>query len=239
MSTEVVPELSVVLPAHDEEESIARVIESWSAELTRLGLDFELLVLDDGSRDRTGEIVAGLAGREPRVHLLAHPNCGHGPTIMRGYRAARGRWVAQSDGDGEVPASAFAALWERRHGADLVLGRRVGRASPLGRRLLSAGARFVLRQWFGARLADPNCPFRLFGASALRQLLTELPDSLFAPNVALAGLAVREGLAVVEVPVPFAGRSAGRSSLVSAKLLGIAWRTLGETVSVARQRLRR
>lgn len=238
MSLPGAPELSVVIPVYNEASGIAAVVAEWEAELDRLGLAAELQLYDDGSRDGSGETLAALAARSHRLVVRTHANRGHGPTILRGYREARGNWVAQADGDGEIPAAAFVALWEARQGADFVLGVRQSRPQSPSRRLLSRGARLAARALAGAPIADVNCPFRLVRAPALHELLAAIPEDAAVPNVLLAALAVRRGLRWREVPVPFVGRRSGVSSLAAGKLLRLALRAVREVAAVARGRRR-
>ena len=196
------PELSLVLPAHDEEARIGPVAGSWVEVLDRWGLDFEILAFDDASGDRTGEILRALSRADPRVVVTRHEvNRGHGPTLLEGYRAAAGEWIFQADGDGEVPADGFPELWEARLGRDFVIGRRSGGAVRPARRMTSALARMAVSSWFGGDVGDVNCPFRLMRGARLRELLDFVPEDTFAPNVILTGLAVRHGFAIGQVPV--------------------------------------
>jgi glycosyltransferase involved in cell wall biosynthesis len=225
--------LSVVIPVFDEAGAIRRVVSTWDDELGRLAIPYEIRVYDDGSRDQTGALLAVLARERPHVVALGHTNRGHGPTILRGYHEARGTWVFQVDGDDEMPASAFPGLWARRDQADLVLGYRVGRTQSLARRIVSGVSRATVRLLFGRGIRDVNVPYRLYRRSALQTLLPLIPDDTFAPNVALAGLAIRRGLRVVEMPVPHRQRVAGASSLGSWRLWRSAARALGQTVHIA------
>jgi dolichol-phosphate mannosyltransferase len=224
-----------VIAAYNEEAAIGDVLLAWANEMESLGVRYELRAYDDGSTDRTPEVLADLASRLPRLRAVRHPNRGHGPTILRAYREAAGDWVFQCDGDDEIPATAFSSLWEQRQNYDLLVGRRQNRHSPPQRRLVSMGSRLAVRALFGSGLWDVNSPFRLIRGEVLRYLLPLLPQNLFAPNVALAGLAVRRGLRVCEVPVPHVGRPGGAASLVRGKLWRGAARALVETVSVARR----
>lgn len=230
-------ELSVVVPVYDEAPGIASLLRAWLTELGRLGVAHEVLVYDDGSCDGSAAAVEAVAAEHPQVVLSRHANRGHGPTILRGYREARGRWVAQVDGDGEVPPSQFGSLWELRDGVDIVIGCRKGRRSAGDRKIVSAVSRLAVRALFGRGIHDVNSPFRLYRGERLRDLLAALPPGdLFAPNVALAGLALRQRLRIAEIPVTFVSRRWGRPSLGSWKLWPAAARALRETVTVARAR---
>ena len=227
------PVLSLVMPAYNEEGAIAAVVREWDAELQRVGVPYEMRIYDDGSRDRTGEILDTLAAAHPNVRPIHQSNRGHGPTLLRGYAEAAGDWVLQVDSDGEMAAAAFPTLWARREGTDLVLGYRQGRTSPLARRLITGVSRLTVRMLFGAGVRDVNCPYRLFRRDALARLLPTVPADAFAPNVILAGLAVRAGLRVVELPVPHTNRRTGASSIVRWKLWRAAFQSFTQTVRVA------
>jgi hypothetical protein len=164
----------------------------------------------------------------PRVKIIHKPNEGHGPTIMRGYREAFGasRWVFQVDSDDEIKAECFPALWEKREAYDFILGVREGRKQSIGRRILSSGSRGVVRLLCGAGVTDVNAPFRLMRSERFASLLPSIPADTFAPNVALAGLAISRGFRIINVPVVNGERLTGSSSLISLKLVAVAWRSL-------------
>jgi glycosyltransferase involved in cell wall biosynthesis len=194
-----------------------------------MGIDFTLLLINDGSMDTTAKRVENLAG-DVRVRVMHKPNEGHGPTILKGYRLActDSEWVFQVDSDDEIRATSFPALWENRKDHDAVLGVRQGRASTLGRRLLASGSRWLVRLLCGTGIPDVNVPFRLMRCACLGPLLDRIPADLFAPNVAISGLMLRRGVRVATIPVANHRRRTGRSSLVSWGLLAIAVRSLTE-----------
>jgi glycosyltransferase involved in cell wall biosynthesis len=174
-----------------------------------------------------------LAQELPALTILHHENAGHGPTILRGYREARGEWVFQTDGDGEMDTAGLATLWGRRAEFDFLLGRRDGRTSSIGRRLVTGVARVSVGLLYGSGIHDVNAPFRLVRREWLQETVADLPADLFAPNVILSGLAVRSGLRILEIPVRFAVRRKDGGSLVSFRILSPAARSLAQTVSVA------
>jgi glycosyltransferase involved in cell wall biosynthesis len=208
------------------------VVAGWDTELAAVGVPCELRVYDDGSRDRTGELLEALARERPRVVAIRQPNRGHGPTILRGYHDARGEWIFQVDSDDEISAEFFPEVWKHRD-ADLVLGYRVGRESSLGRRLVTMMSYWTVRLFFGSGVRDVNTPFRLYRRSALARLLPQVPADAFAPNVILCGLALREGLRITEVPVPHRGRRSGASHIVRLRLWQAAATAFVQTVRVA------
>jgi glycosyltransferase involved in cell wall biosynthesis len=227
------PELSVVMPVYNEGAVIAEVIETWLDELARLGIDFELLAYDDGSRDDTGKILTGLSVHRPDLEVTSQANAGHGPTILRGYREARGEWVFQVDSDDEMSAEHFGLLWAQRGDHDLILGRRQHRDAPLARRIITAASRLTVWVLFGRAVTDVNAPYRLIRRAALVSILSRIPADAFAPNVIMSGLACRDRLRVREVWVPHRGRRAGTVSIVKWRLWKAAARAFGQTVMVA------
>ena len=227
------PELTVVMPVRNEATMVQSVILAWTDALSRLKVDFCLRVYDDGSRDETRPILARLAGQLARVEVVEQPNQGHGPTVYRGYREARGTWVLQIDSDGEIGPESLPTLWQARERRDYIIGHRQHRHVGLGRRLVTAGARVTVRLAFGQTLRDVNCPYRLMRRRCLETLLPHVPADTFAPNVALAGLALRAGLRVGEIPVESRPQPAGRSALRNVRLATGAARALLQTVAIA------
>ncbi len=207
--------LSVIIPAYNEEDGIALVIDrvlSIESALRESGVDLELIVVDDGSRDRTAQIVQ----EYPQVRLIQHAvNGGYGAAIKTGFKAAEGEYLAFLDADGTYPPehlpNLYRALIDQQ--ADLVIGSRMAGAStemPLVRRVGNMiFARLVSllgRQY----VSDSASGLRLFKRDILSQLYP-LPDGLnFTP--VMSTRAVHEHLKIIEVAVPYKERI-GRSKL--------------------------
>jgi dolichol-phosphate mannosyltransferase len=221
------------MPVYNEGASIEQAVQNWMSEVEPLGIRYEFRVYDDGSRDNTEQVLRALAANRAHLHVTRHANIGHGPTILRGYREARGEWVFQTDSDGEMDVKAFRTLWDQRESYDFLVGSRHGRDSPVTRRLVTAVSRLSVRLLFGQGIRDVNSPYRLMRATRLRELLGGLPIDLFAPNVILSGLAARNRLRMFETHVPHTSRQHGRSSLNSLTILRPAARSLVQTVRAA------
>lgn len=206
--------LSVVIPAYNEEDSIAEIIERVLAvgpALEQHGVALELLVVDDGSKDRTAEIVR----RYPTVRLLQHnPNRGYGAALKTGFCAATGDLLGFLDADGTYPPESFPAFCEAIFaGADVVVGsRRSGAESemPLVRKVGNFIWATLVTALSGRPVVDPASGMRVFRREALTRLYP-LPDGLnFTP--VMSTRAVHEGLNLVELPMPYEERR-GRSKL--------------------------
>src|SRR5262245_27544783 len=100
-------QLSIVMPVYNEAGAILPVLQAWLSVVDKLHIDYEFLIYDDGSRDETLRLLTEHAYNLPRVKIRHHANHGHGPTILRGYREARGQWIFQTDSDDEMPAEHF------------------------------------------------------------------------------------------------------------------------------------
>jgi len=216
--------LSVIIPALNEEGGIAGIVERVLAQqpgLLGVGLPrLEVIVVDDGSRDKTAEIVEQYVkpddGTAPAVvRLVRHPvNRGYGAAIKTGLAQARGEFISFLDADGTYPPEYFAQLCEPAlQGADLVIGSRMsGEASemPLMRRVGNVMFAGLITLLGDRRVRDSASGMRVIRREKL-PLLYPLPNGLnFTPIMSMR--AIHEGLNLVEVPIPYRERI-GRSKL--------------------------
>jgi hypothetical protein len=207
--------LSVIIPAYNEEDGIADIVERMLATRSPLGAqgaDLELIVVDDGSRDRTSEIV----GRYPDVCLVRHPaNHGYGAALKTGFSQARGTWLGFLDADGTYPPELFPDLLQaaRREEADLVIGSRMAGTDsqmPVSRRVGNLFFAALVSLIGNRHISDSASGMRLIHRDVLARLYP-LPDGLnFTP--VMSTRAIHEDLKMVEVPIPYAER-VGRSKL--------------------------
>jgi glycosyltransferase involved in cell wall biosynthesis len=204
--------LALVMPVYNEQACIASVVRAWRAALAALGMDFVMLILNDGSTDGTADALKEFADDE-RVRVVHRPNAGHGPTILQGYRQAvqEAQWVFQCDSDNEMSPDAFAQLWNRRDAYDAVFAYRQGRGQGATRRVLTTGACLAVRLLFGAGVRDANVPYRLIRAAWLGPVVERIAPQTFAPNVLIAGALISARARLANVPVPYQARRTGRS----------------------------
>lgn len=206
-------DLSVVIPAYDEQDNIAPLVEEvWAA--LPAGLRCEVVCVDDGSTDRTAERVRARIAGGREIRLLRHKTrYGQSAAIVSGVRAARGRWIVTLDGDGQNVPADIAVLLERRDAAGpgspirLVMGWRVERRDGPMRRASSRIANAVRRRVLRDDTPDSGCGLRLFS----REVFLALPvfDHM---HRFLPALVKHAGWEVVSVPVRHRPRMRGRSS---------------------------
>ncbi|HEX4744963.1 MAG TPA: glycosyltransferase family 2 protein, partial [Candidatus Limnocylindria bacterium] len=160
---ERLPALSVFFPAYNEEENIEAVVREAQEALPRFADDFEIIVVDDGSRDRTGEIADRLAAADPRVRVIHHrPNRGYGGAVRSGLTNARHPFVFFTDGDHQFRMADLGLLIREIDGADAVVGYRAKRMDPPKRLFIAWVYKQVIRLLFGGGFRDVDCAYKLF-----------------------------------------------------------------------------
>src|SRR5260221_10199981 len=182
---EAVRELSVVLPAYNEEANIERVVRQVIAYLEPTGVDYEVLPVNDGSRDRTAEILNALQREHPRVRPQHHPqNRGYGAALRTGFDAAVKRYVFYMDGDGQFDIKDLDRLLPLASEAGIVTGFRIERRDPLLRRLNAKlfGGRLV-RGLLGVYVKDLNCAFKLIPQKGFETLTLESTGALITARL--------------------------------------------------------
>lgn len=212
--------LSVFFPAYNDAPSLPRLIAKTFDVLTTLGCDFEVIVVNDGSHDSTGEVLARLAdGYGPRMRVITHPeNRGYGSALRSGFAAATKEWVFYTDGDGQYDVGELPKLIE--HAAfdvGLVNGYKTERNDPRHRiwigNVYNAFARFLFR----IRIHDIDCDFRLIRRALLDEVrLTSTSGTICVELVRKLELS---SYRVVEVGVHHYPRMHGRSQFFRVRSL--------------------
>jgi glycosyltransferase involved in cell wall biosynthesis len=210
-----VPRLSYFFPAHEEEANVGALVEEALATLPSLAEAFEVIVVDDGSRDGTGPIADRLAASHPDVvRAVHHPtNLGYGAALRSGLRAARYELIAFTDGDRQFRVADLGRLLARLAGPDrpdVVVGYRIRRADPPLRTLYARLYRLANRLFFGLRVRDVDCAAKLFRREALGGIRVESGGAFFSAELLVKLRAVDRR--IVEVGVPHHPRTAGSAS---------------------------
>jgi glycosyltransferase involved in cell wall biosynthesis len=202
--------VSIVLPALDEEANIARAIAEATAAAERLFADHEIIVVDDGSRDRTGEFARAAADRDPRVRVISHAqNRGYGSALRTGFLASRLDFVFFTDADLQFDVGEIARLLPFAGLVDVVAGYRLNREDRVHRRLMAGCWNLVVRLLFHVPIRDVNCAFKLFDRRVLEEI--EIDSDGYLVNAELMVRLSRSGASVVEVGVHHRPRIAGKA----------------------------
>ena len=208
--------LSYFMPVYNEGENIAGLLEEALAVLPSLAREFEIIAVDDGSRDRTAAIIDAAERRHPGVvRVVRHPrNLGYGAALRSGFSAARYEVIAYTDSDGQFKVKDLEPLLVRLAGKDApdaVAAYRATRADPPLRSLFASLYRLALRLCFGLRFRDVDCGSKVFRRSALRELRVESSGAFFSAELFIKLAAAR----IIEMPVPHYRRRGGRATGLS------------------------
>ncbi|MEK6970145.1 MAG: glycosyltransferase family 2 protein [archaeon] len=202
--------VSVIIPAYNEEDSISETVRRVSLVLKENKIAGEIIVVDDGSTDKTSSKIAGIKG----LRLIAHPtNRGYGAALKTGLRSAIGKWIFITDADGTYPVEDFSRLWEKREKADMVVGARNPSSQHIawtrkpGKMFLSLIANYLV----GQKIPDLNSGMRLFRKDMGMEFYHLYPQGFsFTITITLASLVNR--YTVKYVPIDYAPRK-GKSKM--------------------------
>jgi glycosyltransferase involved in cell wall biosynthesis len=207
-----VPRLSYFFPAHNEEANIEALVAEALETLPTLADTFEIIAVNDGSKDRTGEIADRLAAEHPDVVRVVHhnPNRGYGGALRSGFESSRYELLAFTDGDRQFKIADIGRLTARMAEADhpdVVVGFRIKRADPFVRIVYARSYKLANRIFFGLRVTDVDCACKLFKREALEGVRVESGGAFFSAE--LLNKIRQAGRSIAEVGVPHYARTAG------------------------------
>lgn len=215
------PEISICAPAFNEEEGIAQVVRYWASVIHADGVRGQIVVANDGSMDRTLEILQGLQEKIPFLKIVDYkPNRGYGYALAQAIRAADGDYVVTIDSDGQFDAAEYRLLLAelQRGGHDLVTGYRKGKRDTFVRVLADRGLNVLVRLVFGLRLRDTNCALKLLRRDVAEALDIEARG--YPTPTEILVKADTLGYRIGEVGITHMERLAGQSKL---KTFRTAW----------------
>lgn len=208
--------LYIVIPAYNEEDNIKDVIKDWYPIVEKIGNGSKLVIIDDGSKDSTYEILKEAATNKEALEPITKPNGGHGATILYGYNYAIESgcdYIFQTDSDGQTLPEEFWPFWEKRKDYDMVIGNRKGRQDGISRIFVTKTLKLVLRLRFGVNIKDANTPFRLMKSSTLEEYIGLIPKDYNLSNVIISVIYAKKNRAVKYLPVTFRPRQGGVNSI--------------------------
>ncbi len=201
------PEVSIVIPAYNEEERIVPTIGAIAAYMVELGIPWELIIADDGSKDNTVALCEELGLVNMHV-LIADKNGGKGSAVQRGMLAAKGTYILFSDADNSTPIQEISRLLSKikTEGYDIAVGSRAADGAEvenksLKRQIFSNGLNTIVQKVFRIKVNDTQCGFKLYKRDVARRLHTAQTLMGFSFDLEILYLAFKLGYNVAEVPV--------------------------------------
>jgi glycosyltransferase involved in cell wall biosynthesis len=207
-----VSRLSYFFPAHNEEANLEALVAEALEALPSIAETFEIIAVNDGSRDRTREIADRLAAAHPDVVRVVHHevNRGYGGALRSGFEASRYELLAFTDGDRQFRVADLGRLTERLAGADhpdVVVGFRIKRADPFIRIVYARSYKLANRLFFGLRVRDVDCACKLFRREALEGVRVESGGAFFSAELLVK--VTEQHRTIAEVGIPHYARTAG------------------------------
>jgi len=216
----------MVFPAFNEEENVAYMVESGISVLSRLGVDWEIIVVDDGSSDRTAEIAQDMSIQHPGVKMVSHAeNRGIGSAVNTGIRNSTKDWVFYTDCDGQFDLEELEMLWSLRDEADVISGYRRRRQDPLMRLMYSFSYNTLTYILFAGGFKDVDASFKLFKRNIFNNI--DIRSSSSVADLELLILPRLRGYRIRQLPVSHLPRRAGSVSCESYRKGIFAWVRLG------------
>lgn len=208
----MIKSLSVFFPAYNEEDNISSEVEKALTVLKALKIKYEVLIIDDGSKDQTPEIADQLAKKYPTVRVVHQLNGGYGSAVKRGFYESKMEWVVYTDSDNQFDFSEVSKFLEKTDSAEVIWGYRIKRADLWIRKLFALGWKLSLFVFFGLNLKDVDCGFKM----VRREVFDKIPKLESTRggmvNAELAIKARKFGFKIAQVGVTHYPRKFGKPS---------------------------
>lgn len=241
--------LYIIIPAYNEAENIGEIIKQWYPIILRHNADgnSRLVILDDGSKDNTLELVKREVAKKEFLEVITRENSGHGATIYFGYQYAiesNADFIFQTDSDGQTLAAEFESFWNKRYDDDVIIGDRSDRQDGFMRKVVSFCLRLLVETVFKVKIKDTNTPYRLMSRQALQTAIAYIPKEYSLTNVGLT--AVFASMAAGRVgaknrinlsfkPITFKPRQAGVNSINIPKIIKMGIKAVGDLTDIKKK----
>ncbi len=211
--------ISAFFPAYNDANSIGKLVRVSAAILPKLTSDYEIVVVNDGSKDETGEVLRDLAVEYPFLKVVEHPvNRGYGAALISGFAKCTKELIFYTDGDGQYDVGELPVLLAAFNDqVDLVNGYKISRSDPLHRIIMGRLYQYLMRLMFHLRIRDVDCDFRLFRRSLLDDTHLSFDSGVIC--VEMMKRFESRGCRIVEVPVHHYPRCHGSSEFFTFKHL--------------------
>jgi glycosyltransferase involved in cell wall biosynthesis len=217
--------ISVFLPCYNEQENVGRTVEKALMVLEKINADFEVIIVDDGSSDRTGQIADEIARRDNRVKVVHHQrNLGYGAALQSGFKAATKELVFYTDGDGQFDIGEMPPLLELMEQYDIVSCYRLNRRDSSIRKINGWCWTKLVCLLFGLKIRDIDCAFKLFKREIFDNI--ELSSTGALIDAEILARAARKGYSITQKGVHHYPRTAGAQTGASLRVILRAFKEL-------------
>ncbi len=222
-------ELSVFFPAYNEEANLENTVEKAILVLKNVAEKFELLIVNDGSKDNTGKVAEKLAKKYAFIKVITHnPNQGYGAALRSGFYNSQYKWIVFTDSDGQFDFSEVDRLIEKSAGADMVVGYRINRQDSLIRKIFGWGWTLLANLLLGLKVKDIDCAFKLTKKEVIDKIskLQSSRGAMISPE--LVGKARKAGFKIAEVGVHHYPRKEGKQTGANFRVIFKSFVDLGK-----------
>lgn len=218
--------LYIVVPAYNEEANITEMVSEWYPIIEQYNGNQKsrLVIINDGSKDKTLEVLHKLAKARPLLDVVDKDNSGHGATVLYGYNYALrhgANYIFQTDSDGQTRPDEFHQFWKLRKDYDLVIGHRNNREDGFVRYVVTKVLKYTVKAELGVTITDANTPFRLMSRESLSECIEYVPKNFNLSNVILSVIYHRKNLKIKYIPITFRPRQGGINSINFKKICRI------------------
>ncbi len=229
--------LYIIIPAYNESENIEKVIEQWYPIVERYNGNNKsrLVIIDDGSKDNTYEIICKCAKNKELLVPITKKNGGHGAAILYGYNYAiknNADYIFQTDSDGQTVPEEFIRFWKEKENYDMLIGDRQSREDGLSRVFVTKVLKMVIRVCFGVSIKDANTPFRLMKVQTLKKYIGLIPEDYNLSNVLISVIYAKKKCKVQYYPITFRPRQGGVNSINFRRIVGIGKKAIGDFIEL-------
>ena len=217
--------LTIFFPAYNEEDNVERVTEAALKVARRITDDFEIILVNDGSKDRTGPLADALAARYPQVRAVHnHPNLGYGGALQRGFREATKDWIFYTDGDGQFDFEEIPRALELLRDYDIVSAYRLDRQDSVVRKINAFAWTTLVNLLFHINLQDIDCAFKIYPRSFIERIEMRSMGALI--DTEMLAKARRLGYSIGQIGVHHYPRLAGEQSGANLRVILRAFKEL-------------
>lgn len=220
-------QLNIILPVHNEKNSIESVLKEWKQELDKQNLTYSFIVCEDGSTDGTSDLLKKLTNKYPILLNQKNGRRGYGKAVIDGINSAETEYILCVDSDGQCDPRDFKKFWNNKEKAHVIIGWRKKRVDPLQRKIFSLLFKTFFLALFPTAIHDPSAPFVLFKKQTIMphiSYLTYLREGFWWGFV---GMCVKKKLTIQEIPINHRKRINGTTQVYKVKNIpGISIRNL-------------